>query len=658
MRVRRMWRPLAGMLCIGLSASFAQTPICEVQGNGATSPFQGQTVQVEGIITAVHVGSGTLGGFFLEEPECDTDPATSNGIFIFAPTATSLTVGQRVRVAGTVVEYFGLTEMTNTSITPLGTTGSVTPTDIILPLATSQWERYEGMLLHFPGTLTITDTRDWAQYGEVVLSPERLIQPTNYIDPNDAVPSGTTTSGAGNAEAVITGFTTNARSSIRLDDGFTTPFPTNLPFLGPEGTLRTGSTITDLRAVLTYTFNEYRLEPAGVIEVQHALRPAVPMIGDGLRAASLNVLNYWTTLDEWGAANAAELDRQRTKLLAALTALDADVLALHELENNDVAWADLLAALNNLLGDNIYAALEVDAFGNGGTKSVIFYRTAVLEPVTPLYVINTGLFQRPHLTQGFLVNATGGRFLFSTAHMRSKQCDNATGGNTDQNDGQGCYNAMRRSQATALVEHWAELRSSSGIQAQLLMGDFNAYTEEDPMDVLRASGLQRSLAPESYTFNFEGAFGALDHAWATEAMAASISGAAVWQINSEEPVGLGYSDANLARYQPNAFRCSDHDPVLVGISPALLPVAVPTLTVQSDVDFQLQGERAQWTCNSCRSSAGMLTVHDARGKLVLTPGVVGPTTVVQDVSALPAGIYLWRIQGTEHYSVAGRFVCP
>ena len=122
--------------------------------------------------------------------------------------------------------------------------------------------------------------------------------------------------------------------------------------------------------------------------------------------------------------------------------------------------------MNAQVGTGTYAGMEEDAFGTGGTKSVIFYRTTTLSPVTDLFVIDDFPFQRPHITQGFQVNADGRRFLFSTAHMRSKLCDNATGGNVDQNDGQGCFNSNRRDQANALVAHWEGLRNSTGIAAQ------------------------------------------------------------------------------------------------------------------------------------------------------------------------------------------------
>jgi len=80
----------------------AQTPICTIQGNGASSPLNGQSVTTTGIITAIFSGTGTVQGFFIEDPTCDGDPATSNGLFVYNPNTTGLAAGQRVSVSGTV----------------------------------------------------------------------------------------------------------------------------------------------------------------------------------------------------------------------------------------------------------------------------------------------------------------------------------------------------------------------------------------------------------------------------------------------------------------------------------------------------------------------------------------------------------------------------
>ncbi len=647
-------RILPSLLLVLPVTCFSQS-ICQIQGAGSNSPFLGQQVTTEGVVTAVFSGAGSVGGYFIEQSGCDADPATSNGVFVYDNFPAA--VGQRVSVTATVAEFNGVTELTNADHEVLGT-GSVSPTNLELPIADlSQWERYEGMFLRFPGTLTVTDNQDWVQYGQLRLAPERLLVATNHLDPNDMVASGTTTMGAGNVGAIQAENNVNGRSRILLDDGRTSTYPSPLPWIGPENTLRTGSTITDLQGVLHYSFGEFRLEPVGPVSITHNPRPPSPVVSGTLRASGFNVLNYFTTLGDWGAANVAELGRQRTKLVAAMVALNADVFALSEMENTDEAWNDLLNGLNAAVGAGTYSGMEEDGFG-AGTRMVIFYKPGVLTPVTQLYWLGSGIFERPHLTQGFQVNSTGGQFLFSTMHLRSKLCDNATGLDLDQGDGQGCYNNRRRAQATALVTHWEGIRNATGIDAQLIMGDFNSFIEEDPIDVLRAAGLQRLLSAEDYSHAYGGEVGALDHAFVTTSMAEAVQGAAVWHINSDEPGALDYSDENVSRYQPSAFRCSDHDPVLVGFNGSQLTVGQEELAPAVDVRFRLIGSSGQWTLAEAAVAGTMLTLFDAQGRQVASLNSTS-TVLTQELGDFATGVYLWRLTTTTGRPVAtGRFALP
>lgn len=45
-----------------------------------------------------------------------------------------------------------------------------------------------------------------------------------------------------------------------------------------------------------------------------------------------------------------------------------------------------------------------------------------------------------------------------------------------------------------------------------------------------------------------------------------VKGAAFWHINADEPSGLDYNTYNQGElYNPDEFRSSDHDPVLIGL---------------------------------------------------------------------------------------------
>ena len=632
----------------------AQVPICTIQGAGTASAYIGQVVTTTGIVTAAFEGTGSLQGFFIEDPDCDGLTITSNGIFVYAPAITNVGIGDLMQLTGQVDEYQGCTELKNiTAFSVLGS-GVVTPTAIAMPLASSSvWERYEGMLVRFPGIMTVTDNDDWAHYGELVMAPDRLWQPTHLVDPNDADPNGSTVGGLGNVAAVSAAEAINALSTIILDDGRTSSWPDPPPLADVDGTVRCGSTVNDLTGVLHYAYSEYRLHPATPVIMQHDPRPAAPSVGGDLRIASWNTHNFWSTLGGFGAANSGEYTRQRTKLVAAMFAMDADALVLCEMQNNDVAWPDLLAALNAQYGSTVYAAVEDDA--GFGTKTVIYYKTAVLATATPLDSYYSSTFERAHITQGFEVIANGARFLLSGVHFRSKLCDNATGPDLDIGDGQGCYNAHRIDQAYELAEHWAALRTSTGINAQLIMGDFNSYTQEDPLDMLRSQGLVYLLPDPQvhYSFRYASSFGAIDHALGTPDLVGAMTSVSPWAINADEPPVFDYPDANIAFYQPNAYRSSDHDPVLVGINASELVVGVEMILPGSDIRFIIDNgaQLARWEADRAFS----VDVLDMLGRRVMSSSSERTMHSLY-FDAIPAGAYIWRCLANGSTFGTGRFV--
>ncbi|MCY7360337.1 MAG: hypothetical protein LH609_23350 [Rudanella sp.] len=140
----------------------------------------------------------------------------------------------------------------------------------------------------------------------------------------------------------------------------------------------------------------------------------------------------------------------------------------------------------------------------------------------------------------------------------------------------------------------SQIQTNSGDADVLVLGDLNAYNEEDPIDVLRAGGLTKlTTATESYVF--QGQTGSLDHSLATPGLLTQVTMAAKWNINADEPTALDYNDNVLSSgeanselrndvslYVANPFRSSDHDPVLVGLNltgPLTATLVASTLAV-------------------------------------------------------------------------------
>ncbi|QSJ15508.1 ExeM/NucH family extracellular endonuclease [Nostoc sp. UHCC 0702] len=309
--------------------------IYEIQGSGATSPVVGQTVTIEAVVIGDFQASSGLNGFYVQEAVGDGDAATSDGIFIYAPNSIDVSVGQTVRLTGTVEENFNQTQLNNISGLSVVDSGAIAPTAIDLPLtATTDLERYEGMLVTFPETLTVTDNYNLGRYGEVLLSSEeRLFTPTNFIDPSD-IPSSQTENDENNVAAVTAQQNANNQNQILLDDGSNTQNPATVPYLNQDGTLRVGSTVTDLTGVLGYGFDSYRLQPTTTPNfVDSNPRTAAPSeVGGNVKVASFNVLNYFNGdgmgggfPTSRGATTLAEFERQSAKIVSAIACVSSVV---------------------------------------------------------------------------------------------------------------------------------------------------------------------------------------------------------------------------------------------------------------------------------------------------------------------------------------------
>jgi predicted extracellular nuclease len=545
-----------------------------VQGAGAATPVKGQTVTIEAVVVGDFQGPGQLGGVFLQDPDGDGDALTSDGIFAFDPDARAVAPGDVVRVSGTVIEFHGLTELTDvTTMADCGDADVPAPTVLDLPAGDAVRERLEGMLVAFPEPLTATETYTLARYGELVVSAEgRLFQPTNDGGDDAAEQAG------------------NHQRRLIVDDGSTVQNPDSVPFTDVDGgVIRLGDTVTGVTGVLSYGFGAWRLQPTEkpTVTATNPRPPAPDVVGD-VTIASFNVLNYFTTIDApgvvtdgghdpRGADSTAELERQRAKLVAAINALDADVVGLMEIENDtdDAALDDLVAALDAAAGEPRYAAVEEPdsggLFGTDAIKVAMLYRPAAVVPMGAAVTSTDPAFDnaRLPLVQRFRPADGGKPFVVAVNHFKSKGCAGATGANLDQGDGQGCYNADRVEQAQALM---TLLGAVPGDDVAVI-GDLNAYGEEDPVDVLEAAGYvdlidTRLTEADQYSYVFRGQAGYLDHALATPSLARRVSGVDIWHVNADEAPFLDYNTEFRPEgfYAPNPYRSSDHDPVVLGLA--------------------------------------------------------------------------------------------
>ncbi|TFB75848.1 ExeM/NucH family extracellular endonuclease [Cryobacterium glaciale] len=604
------------------------TAIDVIQGTTDTSPLAGTVVKTSGVVTAAYP-TGGFNGFYLQTAATggDVDFAShtaSHGVFAYSSTATAdVQIGDHVQVVGTVVEFFGMTEVTFGTIadvTQLSTTDVVAPMPVTvsLPASVEQRETLEGMLLAPQGDFTVTNNYTTNQYAEIGLAAGT----TPLVNPSVTALPGSAEYQAALAE--------NAGRAVTLDDGATTNYlaaanqGSPVPYLSTTAPVRIGAAVSFSSPVIFDFRNDtWKFQPTTALVAGNAAtvqpvtfadtRTSAPEnVGGDIRLASFNVLNYFSTTgdtldgcryytdragvpttvssgcDARGAATQLSFERQQAKIVSAINALGADVVSLEEIENSsafgkdrDDALANLTAALNAASGSDVWAFVASPSAlpaSEDVIRTAFIYQPAVVETVGDSVILTESVAfngrAREPLAQAFqLVGDDKSSFLAIVNHFKSK--GSGTGDDADQGDGQGASNPTRVEQATALVAFADQVQADSGIDRVFLTGDFNAYDLEDPIQVLLEAGyINQGAKTGEYTYAFGGTVGSLDHVFASPEADATVNAVDVWNINSVESVALEYSRYNnnvTDFYVADAFRSSDHDPVVLGLN-----VAEPT----------------------------------------------------------------------------------
>ncbi len=619
-----------GAACAPPPPAAVEATIAEIQGTGSSSPLAGDTVTTRGVVTAAYPTGGYFSFVIQTEGTGsgeDATPGASDAVWVFHECCgMDAEIGQHVELTGVVEERFGRTQLVYGPDEPLTVLDE--PFEPVTPLATSypttfpDREAHESELLDVSGEQwTISNNFNTNRFGEVGLATgdTPLITPTEVADAQDEA-------------AVDAVEDDNFARGVVLDDGADWDYVNDefafddpLPWLSRTNTARIGAAATVVGPViLDYGFGDWRFQPTSQVTDEgrdvavfgdtrpENLQPQD--VGGDLEIATFNVLNYFTTTgvefeaaggectyfedrfgdpittDECtpdgprGAAEEEDLLRQQTKIVEAINTLDADVVSLEEIENSakygknrDAALKDLVAALNADAGSHRWARVpspseedlpplaEQDVI-----RTAFIYDPSAVDRIGPSEVlVGSPAFEdaREPLAQAFAPKG-GGRndaFMVVANHFKSK------GSGENDGTGQGNANPTRIAEAEALVDFTTDLQAQWRIARVFLAGDFNAYSQEDPIQVLEAAGYTRleSDSPDEWSYSFDGMSGSLDHVLANDAALADVTGVDTWEINANEAVAFEYSrhNDNITQfYEENVFRASDHNPELVGIA--------------------------------------------------------------------------------------------
>lgn len=585
-----------------------EATIAEIQGKGSSTSLAGKQVTTRGVVTAVYP-TGGFNGFYMQTPGtgsgADATPGASDGIFVFG--RTNVAPGDCIDVTGEAGEYNGLTQLSKTTLAPATDCAPVAPTALsTVPVTDAEKEQYEGMLVQPQGTYTITNNYQLNQYGQLGLAvgDEPLYTATDVVLPGAAAT-------AYEAE--------NKKKYITLDDGSSWNYVTNqsaqdspLPYLSQEEPMRTGSQVTFTKPViLDYRF-QWNYQPTGHIvgatdeqdplKTENDREATAPAVGGDLKLATFNVLNYFTDLgvtedtykncdyftdrdgtpvatdfcEVRGAWTESAFQDQEAKIVSAINGLGADVVSLEEIETSsqisylpgqsrDKALATLVTALNKAGGSWAYAASPtVVPDGEDVIRTAFIYNPKRVQLNGGSQILLDGAFAnaRYPLAQKFKAKNSGSPFVVVANHFKSK------GSGEDDGTGQGNSNPSRIAQAKALT---AWTNSVFADEAVFLVGDFNAYSMEDPVREIEAAGytnLAKTFEPKSASYQFDGRLGSLDHGFANAKALKMVTGTGVWDINGDESVAMQYSRRNYNVtdfFTTQPYASSDHDPLVIGL---------------------------------------------------------------------------------------------
>ncbi len=500
-------------------------PIWAIQGEGTRSPYAGETLTTEGVVTGIFPG---LEGFWVQSTAPDASEATSEGLFILTgeeiPPVQS---GDLVRLTGKVREPSRQTALQVASPAAVEVIAQGQPLPAPIPLnppessekADAYYESLEGMLVSVAQGVVEGPT---TKYGETVL-----------VLPEHA--------GAHLLRWHDNGF------AIMVDDGSTASYTTldELPYAA-----NTGDTIAGLLGPLAYTYGRYKIEPIQPPQVQakeHPLPQIAPAAADEFSIMTWNAENFFDTRvphpSDPPLPTRDEYQRDLQKAAETIAAAGAPaIVALQEIENLGVL--EDIAAQEALAGYGYQAAL-IEGHDSRGIDVGYLVRGDQAEILdVEQFDAPEGLTSRPPLRLRVRIGER--EVCLLNNHFSS------------MSGGVEATEPRRNAQAAWNVKLAQDIQAQEPEAWIVVLGDLNSFYDSLPLDTLRAAGLHHVFEnlpeEERYTYIYQGEAQTLDHILVTPPMWGAFRRVEVLHVNA---------DFTLPDPQDTTpRRKSDHDPVV------------------------------------------------------------------------------------------------
>ena len=405
----------------------------------------------------------------------------------------------------------------------------------------SELSDYVGQTVEFTNHFYVTNN---TKSGQLTIAPRRIFNPTNQ-----AIPLSTEYNSLLNLNTQGTLTLTNVSGYHRIDERLH-----NLK-------VKVNSTTS-----VSLVSCDFRGNTRTEMEKGYDLNAINARGAHTLLVCCMNLEYY--LVDNFGTGygpdDAAAHTIQRAKISKALSTINADIYAFVEVQTGQGALAELAADLTTNTGRNFTYINDGGTTNGSYTKAGYVYCSDAVTPYRSMRSNDTKYSNRKK-AQAFTEKSSGEKFILSVNHFKAKS-GTASGTNADQGDGQGKFNADRVVEAESVVSNYSTYTNYYGDKDMLIVGDLNAYGKEDPITTLIDGGmidLHRSFhADSSYSYVYQGTLGYLDHALCNSTMYPQVTGMTPYHINAPEKDSYTYDGTTSDQ---TMFRCSDHDPILVGL---------------------------------------------------------------------------------------------
>ena len=324
--------------------------------------------------------------------------------------------------------------------------------------------------------------------------------------------------------------------------------------------VRTGDRVKGFTARVT---GERQLLTGKSITTHHEPKDRLPRPKKGvLRVVGANIENYFADLGGYAhpRTTAAQQSLKTRKLVRAMRAMHADIFACCEMQVGNKAPEMLLDELNKKGPEYAYVTMpmpDMDRIGGCfiyNTKRVRPYKQPLSAYGDTADHYHARMFAQAFETLDKHGNATGERFIISLNHLKSKR-PGRTNYDTNQR-------RMENTDSLLFMLPDAVLRYDD--TDILLLGDYNCYTLEEPIQAIVEAGYADQLmryCPDGYSYCYKGEIGYLDRCFASPSMVPQIVQVRPWHVNADWYYQHGayrMKDKSLHRY-------ADHDPIIVDL---------------------------------------------------------------------------------------------